>query len=67
MSEILDKNLDYANTLKDVLKLRGEPVAVKLIKEGEEYPAGYEEPVTQLSHCQAVFCKKNLTSLGLCR
>ncbi len=65
MSEILDKNLDYANTLKDVLKLRGEPVAVKLIKEGEEYPAGYEEPVTQLSHCQAVFRAKKGESFKL--
>lgn len=55
MSEILDRNSEYATVLKEVLKLRGEPVAVKLIREGEEFPGGYEEPVGQLSHCQAVF------------
>lgn len=55
MSEILEKNRKYADTLKSVLGLRGEPVAIRLVRKGEEFPAGYEEPVTQLSHCQAVF------------
>ena len=55
MSDILDKNRGYAGALKSILRLRYEPVAVKLIREGEEYPEGYEEPVGQLSHCQAVF------------
>ena len=59
MSEILAKNAEYASVLKDVIKLRHEPVAIKLIKEDEEYPEGYEEPVRQMSHCQTVFAAKN--------
>lgn len=55
MSGILAENSDYARLIKDVLRLRGEPVAIKLIREGEAVPAGYEEPVNQMSHCQAVF------------
>ncbi len=55
MSELLDKNREYAAVMKDVMRLRGEPVAVKLIAEGEDYPAGYDVPETQLSHCQAIF------------
>ena len=55
MSEILETNRKYAETLKTVLRLRGEPVAVRLVRKGEEYPAGYEEPAAQISHCQAVF------------
>lgn len=65
MSEILQKNSEYATALREILKLRGEPVAVKLVKEGEEYPAGYEEPATQLSHCQAVFRAKKGESFKL--
>ena len=55
MSEILNKNREYAEAMKTIMKLRGEPVAVKLVKEGEEYPEGYTEPESQLSHCQAIF------------
>ena len=55
MSEILDKNREYATIMKDVIRLRGEPVAVKLIPEGEDFPQGYEAPADQVSHCQAVF------------
>ncbi len=40
--------------MKDGLGLRSEPVAVKLVGEGEEFPAGYSEPEGQQSHCQAV-------------
>ena len=55
MSDILETNRTYAEKMRSILRLRGEPVAVKLVKAGEEYPAGYEEPVSQISHCQAVF------------
>lgn len=55
MSEILEKNKGYATVMKETLKLRGEPVAIKLVKEGEEFPQGYEQPEQQMSHCQAVF------------
>ena len=59
MSEILEKNKEYATVMKDVIKLRYEPVAIKLVKEGEEYPAGYEVPEGQMSHCQSVFKAKD--------
>ena len=59
MSEILDKNKEYASVMKEVMKLRYEPVAVKLVKEGEEFPAGYSEPAEQQSHCQSIFRAKD--------
>ena len=55
MSDVLRKNAEYAEKMKTILKLRWEPVAVKLIKEGEAYPSGLKAPEAQLSHCQAVF------------
>ena len=73
MSEILEKNKEYADALRDILKLRGEPVAIKLVKEGEEFPEGYNEPEEQMSHCQALFkarageCLKMLVSDESCQ
>jgi len=58
MSEILEKNRAYAEKLKTVLKLRYEPVAVRLIREGEAFPACCTRPTEQMSHCQAVFKAK---------
>jgi len=55
MTDILKTNAEYAEKMKSILKLRSEPVAVKLIKEGEKYPDGVKVPASQLSHCQAVF------------
>jgi uncharacterized protein (DUF169 family) len=55
MSNNLKKNAEYAEKMKTILRLRAEPVAVKLIKEGEAYPEGPALPSSQLSHCQAVF------------
>ncbi|MDR2698888.1 MAG: DUF169 domain-containing protein [Candidatus Methanoplasma sp.] len=55
MSETLETNAEYAGKMKSMLNLRSEPVAVKLIKEGCEYPPGPEMPEPQISHCQAVF------------
>ena len=54
MSEILQKNKEYAEVMKNVMRLRGEPVAVRLIRKGEAWPEGYTEPESQLSHCQAI-------------
>lgn len=54
MSEILEKNKRYASVLKETLKLRGEPVAIRLIRKGEPYPEGYDFPEKQMSHCQLV-------------
>ncbi len=58
MSDILRTNADYAKKLKTILKLRAEPVAVKLIKEGDECPEGPKIPDSQISHCQAIFRAK---------
>jgi len=55
MSEILRTNAEYAGKLRSILRLRSEPVAVKLIREGGEYPPGPAVPGSQMSHCQAVF------------
>ncbi len=59
MSEFLTRNGEYAKVMKEVMKLRYEPVAIRLIREGEEYPAGCELPEKQLSHCQAIFRAKD--------
>jgi uncharacterized protein (DUF169 family) len=58
MSDVLKANAEYAEKMRSMLKLRYEPVAVKLIKEGEKYPDGTTAPLLQLSHCQAVFRAK---------
>jgi len=58
MTDILKTNTEYAEKMKSILQLRSEPVAVKLIKEGEAYPNGPKKPDSQLSHCQAVFRAK---------
>jgi uncharacterized protein (DUF169 family) len=63
MSAILDKNKEYAAVLKDVIGLRSEPVAIKLVRQDEEFPAGYEAPEGQMSHCQAVFRARHGESL----
>ena len=55
MADILKTNAEYAEKMRTILKLRAEPVAVKLIKEGEDYPKAPKVPAEQLSHCQAVF------------
>ncbi len=47
-------NSEYAEMLKSILGLRHEPVAVKLVREEEPEPTGYEIPEKQMSHCQAV-------------
>ncbi len=65
MTDIIKTNQEYAQVLKDVMKLRYEPVAIKLVKEGEEFPAGYEAPAEQMSHCQAVFKAKDGASFKM--
>lgn len=65
MTEILERNREYAAAMKNILRLRGEPVAIKLVAEGDEYPAGYQEPNTQMSHCQAVFRARDGESFKL--
>jgi uncharacterized protein (DUF169 family) len=55
VSRILNTNAEYAEKLKTILGLRAEPVAVILIGDGDEYPAGLSLPESPMSHCQAVF------------
>ncbi|MDD7424772.1 MAG: DUF169 domain-containing protein [Candidatus Methanomethylophilaceae archaeon] len=63
MSEILARNGELAEKLKNVVKLRSEPVAVKLVRKGEAYPDGYSVPEKQLSHCQAVMSARHGNSV----
>ena len=49
----LEKNKEYGDKLKTILKLRREPAAVRLIRENEDAP-NYPAPSEQMSHCQAV-------------
>lgn len=53
MSDILAVNAGYASKIRTIMKLRYEPVAIKLIKDGEDIP-GYEKREKQISHCQAI-------------
>mgnify|MGYP000858027132 CR=1 FL=1 len=53
MSEISVANAEYASKIKSILRLNFEPVAVKLIPEGENFP-NYTKPERQMSHCQAI-------------
>ena len=54
MTEMLKENERRSKIFKELLGLRYEPVAVKLVKEGEEFPSGYTVPDKQLSYCQSV-------------
>ncbi len=58
----LENNRKYAEALKSVIGLAREPVAVRLIREGEEFPVCCSYPDKQMSHCQAVFA----ASCGSC-
>ena len=60
MSEdkILARNKKFGDRFKKILDLRYEPVAIRLIRENEEFP-DYELPEKQMSHCQAVMAAKN--------
>ncbi len=49
--------IDYVECSKmivDILGLKNEPVAIKLIKKGEPLPAGVPEPEKNLRHCQSI-------------
>jgi len=58
-------NSEYASMLKNILGLRYEPVAVKLIHNDESDPIGYSIPDKQISHCQAVMAAKKGSSMYL--
>jgi Uncharacterized protein conserved in archaea len=58
MSDYLKLNREYAKKLKSIMRLRGEPVAVKLVREGEDYPECTNSVTAGMSHCQAIFRAK---------
>ena len=43
-----------SNKMVDILGLQNEPVAVTLIKKGENLPEGYVEPDKPIRHCQSI-------------
>ena len=65
MSDILVKNADMAKKMKEIINLRNEPVAIKLIRKGEAFPTGYEVPEKQHSHCQAVMAARKGAKLAM--
>ena len=53
--------VDYAECSRkmvEILGLKYEPVAIKLIKKGEPLPEGYQEPDKRLRHCQSIMRAK---------
>jgi uncharacterized protein (DUF169 family) len=54
MTSVLKDNENAAKAFKEILELRSEPVAVRLVKEKEDLPKGYTIPDKQLSYCQSV-------------
>ena len=60
----ISRNAEYNNSFKEILGLRYDPVAVRLIRENEEFP-DYEVPEKQMSHCQAVMSAKNGSAFNL--
>lgn len=59
----LERNKVYAEAFREILDLRYEPVAVRMIRQGETAPEGYERPQKQMSYCQAVDAAKNGSAL----
>lgn len=55
MATTLELNESYADSLKNILRLRHEPVACRLIREGEDFPSCCSFVEAPISHCQAVF------------
>ncbi|WP_406678338.1 DUF169 domain-containing protein [Neomoorella carbonis] len=56
-------NQQLASIYKDILALRWEPVAVRLLRPGEAIPAGVTEPTATLRHCQAIIAARRGWSL----
>ena len=48
------KNQELSEALKSALTLRWSPVAIRLMRPGEEIPAGVTEPATRIRHCQSI-------------
>lgn len=56
-------NTELAESFKRLLTLRWSPVAVKLLKPGENVPEGVAEPSTPLRHCQAITAARRGNSI----
>lgn len=56
-------NQELSQTLKELLTLRWSPVAVKLLKHGEEKPDNVFEPSVPLRHCQAITAARRGNSI----
>lgn len=54
MANLKKVNSEYAEKLKSTLTLRHDPVAVKLIRKGEEIPSSPQRLEGQRSHCQLI-------------
>lgn len=48
------ENKEISDKLKEILQLRYEPVAVKLVKKGEDIPAEFNQPEKKTRHCQSI-------------
>jgi uncharacterized protein (DUF169 family)/Pyruvate/2-oxoacid:ferredoxin oxidoreductase delta subunit len=57
------QNQKYADALKKALTLRWSPVAVRLMRPGEEIPAGVVEPATRIRHCQSITAARRGSSM----
>ncbi len=47
-------NEQISEKLNHILQLRHEPVAIKLVKKGEDVPPGYAETEKNVRHCQSI-------------
>ncbi|GFE59882.1 DUF169 domain-containing protein [Geobacter sp. AOG2] len=56
-------NTELAESCKQLLTLRWSPVAVKLLKPGEEIPENVAEPSAPLRHCQAITAARRGNSI----
>lgn len=45
---------DLSRKMVQILGLRNEPVGIKLIKKGEPFPEGYDQPEKPIRHCQSI-------------
>lgn len=59
MADLKRTNAEYADKLKSILTLRYDPVAVRLIRKGEEIPANPSRLEGQRSHCQLIADARN--------
>lgn len=51
-------NKTLSNIFRDILTLRWSPVAVRLLRPGEEVPAGMTEPAEPLRYCQSIIAAR---------